>query len=85
MQPSTALAPPLSPEPAPRGTTGTPCAEAAASDRLDLGGGLRAGQQRRRPGLEESRRRLVAAVGGEDLRVGDDLAGAGEVIAERRE
>jgi hypothetical protein len=28
MQPSTALAPPTRPDPAPRGTTGTPCAEA---------------------------------------------------------
>jgi hypothetical protein len=31
MPPSTAFAPPTSPDPAPRGTTGTPCREATCS------------------------------------------------------
>ncbi len=81
-QPSTAFAPPLRPEPAPRGTTGTPWRAAARTAACTSGVVARPHEHGGHAGRQQPRRRLVAAVGLQDVRVRVDRAGAREVVQE---
>ena len=81
-QPSTAFAPPDSPVPAPRGTTGTPVPRADRDRRGDLGGLQRADDGAGAAVLGPLG--LVVQVGADDVGVGQDAVG-GERVTQLRQ
>ena len=83
-QPSIALAPPDSPEPGAARDDRHAVARRRAHRGLDLARGPRPHERGGHPDLEQPRRRMVAAVGLQHVRVGLDGTGAAQVVQQAR-